>query len=239
MPARTRRASRRAPAVTPAGSGRDADAGDTLSYAWTQTGGASVAPSGADTATATFTAPGNLTGDATLTFGLKVTDAAGLYYEDAVSVTVVVAEPPEITGPLSFTVVEGDTAVAVLTATDADTNASDLRWSIPAGAAGGTDAGRFTLTSAGVLSFGSGKDFEAPDDADGDGTYRVSVKVSFEGVVEAGHRGAALEQHAQALDERRGPFGEVGERRVAVGDGFDVHGNVGKLYVNQLQHKCA
>ena len=47
--------------------------------------------SGADTATATFTAPGNLTGDATLTFGLKVTDGAGLYHEDAVSVTVVVA----------------------------------------------------------------------------------------------------------------------------------------------------
>ena len=64
-----------------------------------------------------------------------------------------------------------------------------------------------------------------------------------EGVVEAGHRGAALEQYAQALDERRGPFGEVGEGafldlagvaeglaqehgggRVAVGDAFDVHG---------------
>ena len=54
---------------------------------------------------------------------------------------------------------------------------------------------------------------------------------------------AALEQHAQALDERRGPFGEVGQGafvdlagvaeglaqehgggRVAVGDAFDVHG---------------
>ena len=64
-----------------------------------------------------------------------------------------------------------------------------------------------------------------------------------EGVVEAGDGGAALEQHAQALDERRGPFGEVGEgaffdlagvaeglaqehggRRAAVGDAFDVHG---------------
>ena len=60
-----------------------------------------------------------------------------------------------------------------------------------------------------------------------------------EGVVEAGDRGAALEQHAQALDQRRGPFGEVGEGafpdlagiaeglaqehgggRVAVGDAF-------------------
>ena len=75
------------------------------------------------------------------------------------------------------------------------------------------------------------------DMAVGFGTHDV------EGVVEAGHGGAALEQHAQALDERRGPFGEVGEGafldfaggaeglaqehgggRVAVGDAFDVHG---------------
>ena len=59
----------------------------------------------------------------------------------------------------------------------------------------------------------------------------------------AGDDGGALEQHAQALDERRGPFGEVGQGafvdlagvaeglaqehgggRVAVGDAFDVHG---------------
>ena len=35
--------------------------------------------------------------------------------------------------------------------------------------------------------------------------------LDVEGVVEAGDGGAALEQHAQALDERRGPFGEVGQ----------------------------
>ena len=75
-----------------------------------------------------------------------------------------------------------------------------------------------------------------------------------EGVVEAGHRGAAFEQHAQALDQRRGPFGEVGQgafpdlaplapafaqedggRRVAVGDGFDVHGNYSTLHVHRLK----
>ena len=77
------------------------------------------------------------------------------------------------------------------------------------------------------------------DMAVGFGTHDV------EGVVEAGHRGAALEQHAQAVDERRGPFGEVGEGafldlagvaeglaqehgggRFAVGDAFDVHGYI-------------
>ena len=45
--------------------------------------------SGSDAATATFTAPDSLTEDVALTFSLKVTDAAGLYHEDTVSVTVV------------------------------------------------------------------------------------------------------------------------------------------------------
>ena len=87
-------------------------------------------------------------------------------------------EPPDISGPSSFTVLEGDTAVATLTATDADTDSADLQWSIPAGAAGGADGGRFTLTGAGALSFAQAKDFEAPDDADADGSYQVAVQVS-------------------------------------------------------------
>ena len=91
-----------------------------------------------------------------------------------------VASPvePEVTGPRAFTVREGDTVVATLSATDADTDAADLTWSIPAGAAGGADRDRFTLTPAGVLSLSQGKDFELPDDADGDGSYRVTVQVS-------------------------------------------------------------
>ena len=74
--------------VTLSGSGTDPDADDTLSYAWTQTGGTTVTLSGGTTATATFTAPPGLTADAVLTFTLKVTDEAGLYHEDTVSVAV-------------------------------------------------------------------------------------------------------------------------------------------------------
>ena len=66
-----------------------------------------------------------------------------------------------------------------------------------------------------------------------------------EGVPEAGHRGAPLEQDAQSLDESGRPAGEVGEgalldlaalaiglaeqdggRGGAVGHGFDVHGYI-------------
>ena len=88
------------------------------------------------------------------------------------------AEPPVITGPTSFTVAEGAIAVATLTATDPDTDIADLTWSIPAGAAGGADAGRFTLTGAGALAFADAKDYEAPDDADADGRYQLTVEAS-------------------------------------------------------------
>ena len=279
--------------VTLAGSGTDPDARDTLTYAWTRTAGPAVALGGADTATATFTAPAGLTVDTTFTFQLTVTDAAGLTHTDTVSVTVArgaaltaafervpdshdgsasfdvrlrfseevrlsfraftanllevtggtvdkakrlsppsnigwllsatpsgdadvaltlpaggacdgmsgactsdgrrlsqpasatIAGPaqaeaaaPVITSPDSFTVAENATAVATLTATDEDTAAADLTWSMPAGADGGADGGKFSLTAGGALSFAAAKDFEDPDDADSDGSYRVTVQVS-------------------------------------------------------------
>ena len=69
---------------------------------------------------------------------------------------------------------ENGTAVATLQATDADTSSADLMWSL----AGGADAGAFTLSAGGVLSFQAAPDFEAPGDADGDGDYEVTVQVS-------------------------------------------------------------
>ena len=297
--------------VSLSGSGADPDAGNALSFAWTQTGGTTVTLSGADSATAAFTAPSGLTAHATLAFSLKVTDTGGLYHEDPLAVTVVAgnpltaafqnaplshdgstafdvrlqfseevslsytaftnglltitggtlgrarrlaapsnigwefsvtpsgdedvvitlpagracnaqptvctpdgqtlsaaasvtvagpapAESPEITGVSSFTVVEGATAVATLTATDGDTAAAELTWSIPSGAAGGADAGKFTLSSAGVLSFAAVKDFEAPDDADTDGSYRVTVRVSDGGLADTQDLTVALTNRNEA-----------------------------------------
>ncbi len=77
-------------AVTLAGTASDPDAGagDTLTYSWSQVFGPSVTLSGADTQTATFTAP---SADAVLTFVLNVTD--GMDSEtDSVTVTVT---PPQ------------------------------------------------------------------------------------------------------------------------------------------------
>ena len=85
---------------------------------------------------------------------------------------------PVVTTAWPIVVAENATAVATLTATDADTAAADLAWSIPAGAAGGADGAKFALTADGALSFKAAKDFEAPDDADGDGDYEVTVRVT-------------------------------------------------------------
>lgn len=81
---------------------------------------------------------------------------------------------PEITSEGPFSVDEGETAVAALTADDDDTAVGDLVWSIT----GGADLATFSLTTAGVLTFNAAKDYEQPDDADSDGNYEVAVQVS-------------------------------------------------------------
>ena len=201
-------------AVTLAGSGTDPDAGDTLAYAWTQPEGVSVTLSGAATATATFDAPGGLTEDATLVFALTVTDAGGLSHQDQVSVTVEGPAPaaPEVSGANVFSVIEGSIAVGVLSATDADTEVADLVWSL----AGGVDASRFSLSASGVLVFSAAKDFEDPDDADSDGTYELTVRVSD------GQRAATGDVEVSLADRNEAPTADAGADQTGVVMGATV-----------------
>ena len=92
---------------------------------------------------------------------------------DEVATTVEASPIPALAGPVAFTVMEGDTAVATLMATDGDTPATDLVWSLS-----GRDQNSFALTSGGDLTFVAAKNFESPDDADGDGTYDLTVTVT-------------------------------------------------------------
>lgn len=80
--------------VTLNGSGsNDPDAGDTITYAWTQTAGTTVTLSSTTAAQPTFTAPS--TGSAqTLTFSLIVTDSHGATSApDTVNISVLAAAP--------------------------------------------------------------------------------------------------------------------------------------------------
>ena len=75
--------------VTLDGSGSSGLAGDGRTYAWTQTGGTTVILTGANTITATFTAPTRQTADdGEFEFTLTVRDAAGAEDTDTVAISV-------------------------------------------------------------------------------------------------------------------------------------------------------
>jgi hypothetical protein len=74
----------------------------------------------------------------------------------------------------SISIAENSTAVATVTATDADVG-TNFGYSI----VGGADAARFTINPvSGALSFVTGPNFEAPSDAGGNNVYDVVVRVS-------------------------------------------------------------
>jgi chitinase len=81
-------------AVSLRGSGADPE-NAIAGYLWRQTGGTPVTLSNATSAQASFTPPNIATGTATLTFELRVTDAAGL---SAVDTLAVVVQSPDIDG---------------------------------------------------------------------------------------------------------------------------------------------
>ena len=126
-----------------------------------------------------FEAPDDADGNGDYEVTVRVTDGS-----NPVDVPLVVRladvedAAPAVSTASPIVVAENQTAVATLTATDADTAAEALAWSLPEGESGGTDAAQFTLSAEGALAFRAAKDFEAPDDADGDGDYEVTVRVT-------------------------------------------------------------
>ena len=80
--------------VTLDGTGSNDPDNDALSYSWSQVLGTQVTLAGADTDTATFTAP-TVTSDTLLRFELTVSDAGGLTDTAQVTVTVRAPESPQ------------------------------------------------------------------------------------------------------------------------------------------------
>jgi uncharacterized delta-60 repeat protein len=93
----------------------------------------------------------------------------------AVGILPVNDNSPVITSLNSFSVPENTTAIAVLTALDADRPAQALVYSI----SGGADAAKFSIVSAtGELKFIAAPVFAAPTDFNLDNVYEVVIQVS-------------------------------------------------------------
>ena len=104
---------------------------------------------------------------------VTATDEAEETAAIAVTISVTVPNsPPTITGPASVNYPENDTTtVATYSITDPDGDA--LTWSIA-----GTDAARFSINEEGALTFRSSPNYEAPNDANTDNVYEVTVRAS-------------------------------------------------------------
>ena len=117
-----------------------------------------------DTYMVTLTARDDYGETADLALTINITDV-----NDAPVIMVGPATGLAISGDRSVDVEEGNTAVATYTAAGPD--ADMATWSLS-----GDDAGDFSISSSGELTFRSGPDFESPADADGDNEYLVTVE---------------------------------------------------------------
>ncbi len=169
-----------------------------------------------------FEAPDDADGDGTYEVTVEVTVGAQTATA-ALSVTLSDVDEPALVvttaGP--FTVAEGETAVATLAASDTGTGATPS-WSIPAGTAGGADGAAFTITAEGVLSLVAARDFEAPGDADGDGTYEVTVSVAAPATLMAGAQTATAALLVTLADVNEAPAAKATAATGVVREGAQV-----------------
>ena len=120
--------------VTLDGSGSSSNnVGQTLSYAWSQTGGPAVSLSSASDVSPTFSTPSLAIGDAdaVLTFSLTVTEPTTDADTDTVQITV---QAPANTAPVANagpdqSVTSGDTVTLAGSGTDADSHPLTYQWS--------------------------------------------------------------------------------------------------------------
>ena len=138
----------------------DADANNIYEAEITASSTSSTGFTATDTATGS-TATGATALSAVRTFNITVTDA-----DD---------NAPELTSSTTFQIQSGETAVATLEATDADSGDTET---IVFALSGGADQSQFALTRAGVLSFTSAADFTEPTDADADNIYEAEITLT-------------------------------------------------------------
>lgn len=123
-------------------------------------------------ATPNFESPTDNGLDNVYNFTVNVSDGS-LSSSQAVAVTVGnVNESPSFSVASAQSYTENSTSSISVVASDPD-GSSVLTYSLS-----GSDASRFTISSAGALSFASTPDYESPADTGGNNIYNVSVAVS-------------------------------------------------------------
>ena len=125
-----------------------------------------------------FEQPSDFDGDNVYEVTVEAADDGG--HVDSLAVTVTVtdqSEGPEVSGLQSLSFMENeatDQILATYAATDPeDPSAVITRWGLS-----GSDAGDFTISESGELSFRSVPDFERPADSGRDNVYEFSVRAS-------------------------------------------------------------
>jgi hypothetical protein len=116
-----------------------------------------------------FEAPTDIGGNNVYEVQVKATDGKS-NVSQTINVTVTnVNEAPVITSAANPGVVENNTAVLTVTATDPENNT--VTFSIT----GGDDMAAFSITTGGALTFNTAPDFETPTDVGGNNVYEVQV----------------------------------------------------------------
>ena len=101
-------------------------------------------------------------------------EGPGAWSAAATGTTTAANAAPTFTSGAMFSVAENTTTVGTVVARDADEEDSITGYALT----GGADRARFTITSAGALTFTSAPDYESPTDADTDNAYVVVVEAT-------------------------------------------------------------
>ena len=101
-------------------------------------------------------------------------EGPGAWSASATATTTAVNVAPTFTSGAMFTVAENETAVGTVVAMDSDAGDSITGYALT----GGADQAKFSITSAGALTFDTAPDYESPADADTDNAYVVVVEAT-------------------------------------------------------------
>ena len=159
----------------------DADAGQTVTFLSTLSGADESKFSITSVGVLTFNTapdyenPGSVSGSNVYTVTVTATDGQTAPMTAMQRLTITVTDvndnaPVFARGTTMVDVAEGTTAVTTVTATDADAGQT-----VSFTLSGGADAGQFSITSAGVLTFNTAPDFEIPTDEGMNNEYEVTI----------------------------------------------------------------